>query len=287
MMNNPFDSSVQSLTNKSLRTAYLLSKAQRLPFCKRNILEAKILFWSWVYSDLTQRFICGVKNPSRTIDVNEKCKQYLLENKLANEKFVDFFFSFHAPLTSAFLKVLEKELSNGHPLAKKIELIGNELNELLNIARIELEGMRISCTSFGCLPMCPHFKETGISECEIYGIDNVFTLLINPEYYLEPNLFDDILKSLEAIKNPDEIIMIVDYRNMCARQTKYSWEDEGAWERYQQCKKHVKEIYFYKYSPCVNFGRYQNQLTRVMIPSKELRKKVCNAWIEKRELTYF
>jgi len=287
MMSDVFDISLKTLATKNLRTSFLLNRAQYLPYCKRNILEAQILFWSWVYSDLTQRFICGVKDPSREINVDEKCKQYLLKHKLANNKFIEFFFAFHAPLATAFLTILNRELSNGHPLPKKIELIGNELIELLNIARIELEGMRISCTSFGCAPMCPHFKKTGISDCETYGIDNVFTLLINPEYYLEPGLFDNILKSLTMIKDPESIIMIVDYRNMCDRQTRFSWEAEGAWERYQQCKKHVKEIYFYHYAPCVDFGIYYEKLKKVMIPSKELRKQVCDIWIDKRELIYF
>lgn len=286
-MTRAFDPAMKSLATKNLRTAFLLNKANQLPFCKKNILEGKILFWSWVYSDLIQRFVCNIKSPKRALDVNEKCKEYLIKNGLANEKFVEFFFAFHAPLTKAFLKILEHELSNGHTLEKKIELIGNELVELLNIARIELEGMRISCTTFGCTPMCPHFQQTGHSECEKYGIDNVFTLLINPEYYLETNLFEDILSTLSMIKNPEEIIMVVDYRNMCDRQTEYDWDDNGAWERYLHCKQYVKEIYFYRYSPCVNFGSHYEELQPRMIPSKELRKRLCDDWIKERKLTYF
>ena len=81
--------------------------------------------------------------------------------------------------------------------------------------------------------------------------------------------------------------MIVDYRNMCDRQIRYSLEEEGAWERYLKCKKHVKEIYFYKYSPCVDFGKYWDQLKSKMIPSKEERKRLCDGWIKDKSLIYF
>lgn len=286
-MNDTFTPAMESIAIKSLRTAFLLKKAQKLPYCKRNILEAKILFWSWVYSDLTQRFVLGVKNPSRELNANERCKKYLVENGLANEKFAEFFFAFHAPLTAAFLKILDHELSNGHTIEKKILLIGNEIVELLNIARIELEGMRMSCTAFGCTPMCPYFKETGHSECEKYGIDNVFSLFINPEYYLEKGLFDNILNSLNMIKTKDDIIMVVDYRNMCDRQKEYSWDSNGAWERYQKCKEHVKEVYFYHYAPCVSFGSHYDDLKPFLIPTKIARKEVCEKWSKERKLIYF
>ncbi len=287
MMSDVFNSTIKSLSEKNLRSAFLINKSQDLPFCKRNILEAKIVFWDWIYSELVQRILLKVENPIRAIDINNKCKQYLLENRLANPKFLEFFFAFHQPLTSAFLMVLQHELGNGHPIEEKIRLIGHELTELLNVARIELEGMRISCETFGCTPMCPAFKGGGKSECETYGMDEVFTLLINPEYYLQEGLFDDILKSLSMIKESDRIIMIVDYRNLCSRESCYNWDSEGAYQRYLHCKKYVKEIYFYKYETCVDFGNHAKELKKFCIPNKVAHKKLCSMWKKDRQLIYF
>ena len=286
-MTEVFNEIIKSLNYKELKTVYLLNKAKDLPYCKRNIIEAKILFWSFVYNELTQRILLGIKNPHRKLNINEECKQFLLENNLANPKVLEFFFNMHEALTCAFLDSLEKELSNGHKLEEKMKLIEEELLELLNIALIELEGLSVDCKAFGCSPICPKFQETGISECEARGVDNVVTIYINPEYFRNEKIVPGILSSIEKLKNSKDIILIVDYRNICSRMAEYNWDGVGAWERYLTCKNHVKEIYFYKAESCVDFGSRYNDLKHLIIPDKASKDKLIKSWKNKKELIYF
>ncbi len=285
-MNN-FDQVIESFGNKNLKVIYLLSRANKMPYCKRNILKAKILFWSFIYSELTQRLILDIKKPERHLNINNECKDFLLKNNLANEKITNLFFAFHEPLTAAFLRFLEQELSNGHDFECKMRLIESELLELLQIAANELDGMSLDCTSFGCEPVCPMYKKSGISECEFQGVDHIFTLFVTPEYYLEQDLFDKLVDNLELLKDVRETIMIVNYRLMCDRFIKYNWDQEGAWARYTKLKSYVKEIYFYNFDNCVNFGKHTKEIKHLMIPNIDAKKELVKHWREDKELIYF
>ncbi len=285
-MTKVFNEIIKSLNNKELKTIYLLSKAKDLPYCKRNILEAKILFWSFVYNELVQRILLNIENPHRNLNINKECKRFLLENNLANQKVLEFFFNMHEALTLAFLEFLEKELTNGHPIEKKVQIIEEELLELLNIAYIELEGLSVDCTAFGCSPICPKFNGSGISECKEKGIDNVVTIYINPEYFRNEKIVPSILSSIKKLKHSKDIILIVDYRNICNRMKHYNWNDTGAWDRYLLCKESVREIYFYKVFPCVDFGDNYDKLKKYIIPDKDSKELLIKKW-KNKELIYF
>ena len=285
-MTEVFNEIIKSLNYKELKTVYLLSKAKDLAYCKRNILEAKILFWSFIYNELVQRILLNIENPHRNLNINKECKRFLLENNLANSKVLEFFFNMHEALTLAFLEFLEKELTNGHPIEKKVQIIEEELLELLNIAYIELEGLDIDCTAFGCSPICPKFKESGISECSTKGVNSIVTIYINPEYFRNSNIVPGIISSLKNLKKSKDIILIIDYRNICNRMDSYKWDEYGAWERYNACKEFVKEIYFYKVFPCVDFGSKYNELKKFIIPDKESKELLIKKW-KNKELIYF
>lgn len=79
MMSN-FDQVIETFGTKNLKVIQLLNRASKLPYCKRNILKAKILFWSFIYSELTQRLVLGVEGCNRELNINERCKQFILDN---------------------------------------------------------------------------------------------------------------------------------------------------------------------------------------------------------------
>ena len=285
-MTEVFDNIIKSLNYKQLKSSFLINQAAELPYCKRNILRAKILFWDFIYSELAQRLILNVKGAHRSLNINNKCSEYLINNKLANPKVVDFFFAMHEPLTRAFLQVIQKELDNGHSLERKIEIIEEELLELLNIALIELNGLDVDCTAFGCTPICPRFQETGVSDCAARGVNNIVTVFVNPEYFLSDDILPGILASIKKLKNAKDIILLIDYRNMCLRMQTYDWESNGAYERYLICKQYVREIYFYKTNPCVSFGKYKDELNKYILKSEKDKKELIKNW-RQGKLIYF
>jgi len=285
-MTDKFNQIITSLNYKQLKTSFLLSQANELAYCKKNILQTKILFWDFVYSDLIQRLILEVKKPHRELNVNEECKKYILDHHLANPKVTESFFAMHEPLTRAMLKVINKELSNGHTLERKVQIIEEELLELLNIALIELQGLDVDCTAFGCNPICPRYKTTGVSDCAARGVNNIITLYINPEYFLSDDILPSILENIGKLKNSKDVVLIADYRNMCKRLSKYNWEANGSFQRYLNCKSKLKEVYFYKTDPCVDFGKYRPQLEKYIIKNAEDKKKLIRNW-KKGKLIYF
>ena len=270
---------------RNTRFTYLIDQANRLPYCKRNILLTKLFQWDAVLEGLISRILQGIKGYDKDINVNNQCKRQLIENNLAQEDFVDFFFKMHEPLTCAFLKMIARETANGLPLPQKIKLIVTELTELLNISMIELEGMDISCKLFGADPLCPQFKECGIEDCQ--DVSNVYTLVMCQEYFLEDGLFDKIVSSVGNKVKSEEVILIVDYRNMRDTMTSYDWEASGGAERFSNSISLVKAIYFYHTVGFVDFGDHLEKISPYIIPNKEELERLKESWKDNKELIYF
>jgi len=267
---------------RNLNNTYLIEKATKMPYCKRNILLTKIALWDKVYADIIDLLIRGGES-HRAWNINRDCLNYIKDKNLSNASFAEFFFNFHEPLTLAFLRRLLRELNNGMPYIEKFHFVAKEMTELLNIARIELDGLNISCESFGGEPMCPSYDACGVPDCT--DVDNVFFVMMNEEYAMEEGLFERILEiALEYLKRAkNKVIMIVDYKNML----KSSYEfGRKARARYDLCNAVVEQIYFYN-TETILFASKNSDLVPYIIPDKKGLNNVINTWREKKELVTF
>lgn len=271
---------------RNTRMLCITDKANKLPYCKRNIMNTMILLWDWVFTEFVERVILGLEHADRHLNANKKCKKFLLDNQLSHPEFTEFFFAFHEPLTAAFLRVLEYETSNGHSIDKKLKIVATELTELLNLARIELDGMRVDCSLLGSAPICPKHKQYGERECE--EIDNILTVMITPDYYLEPDLFNQIMSASKFLKNGKKFLIVVDYKNFDTRKNPpYEWAKNGGPSRYKHCMDVVTQVYFYNWQDQVDFGDWDIALKPFKIPNKVGLKQLSNSWIKEKRLIYF
>ncbi len=275
-------SSAQIIRN--LNNTYLIERANKLPYCKRNILLTMLVFWDTVYTDIVSTLVNNVKDSKRHWNVNSKCLDYIKQHRLANKFFTDFFFNFHEPLTLAFLRRLDRELGNGMPYIKKFDYVAKEMSELLNLACIELDGLSISCETFGGEPLCPSYLSCGINDC--VDVDNVFFLMMNDEYKMEPGLFEDILDVAMSYLRlaTDRVIMIVDYRNIHGDDYIFSVKARA---RYEKCMNVVEQVYFYHCVKNVSFARENSDLCKFIIPDKKSLNNVISNWKDKQELVMF
>ena len=259
---------------RNLNNTCLIEKASRLPYCKKNILLAKIVFWDKVYAEIIDTLLRGIKQPNKCWNVNKDCLEYIKEKDLSNHLFAEFFFNFHEPLTLAFLRKLLRELGNGMPYLDKFHFVAKEMTELLNIAWIELDGLDISCESFGGEPMCPSFKTCGRPDC--IDVNNIFFVMMNEEYAMEEGLFERILEvALEYLSRAKEkIIMIVDYRNL--HSSKYIFGPKAR-KRYEMCMKVAEQVYFY-HTKNISFASSNNDLAKFIIPDKKGLDNVISTW---------
>ena len=284
MMNNDILSFVASAqVSHNLNNVALIDKSKNLQYCKRNILLSKIIFWDQVFKSIATALLTGKK--LEMFDANQISQDFLMSNNnLACDKFVDFFFNFHQPITNAYLRKIERELSNGMPFDKKFQYLADEIGNLLNLSYVELEGLDISCASFGVEPSCPQYKATGESECS--DPSNVFFVMMNNEYKMEQGLFEKILSiAMNYLKEAkEEIIMIVDYRNM--EQTDYCFGKSGR-ARYEYCMQYVKQIYFYHWKGGLRFGKEFNGLEKFLIPDKTALKELIKLWKNEKKLLTF
>ena len=280
---------------RNTRLTYLIDQANRLNFCKRNIMLSKIFFWDLVLDDLISGLLRKVPN-KRSHNANETCIDFLRENSLSHPDFLEFFITLHEPLTLAFLKIIKREISNGLPISEKILLLVTELTELLNIAFIELEGMDINCDLFKSDPVCiknlnhcdllsEKWEKKCLKECS--DVSNVYTLIMCKEYFIETNLFDNIIKKVSDILFKNDIIFVIDYYNMKKYMDNYNWEKTGGWERYKKSAHKMKGLYFYNTENFVDFGSKYEEIKSFIIPDKAGYDLVKKNWREKRELTYF
>lgn len=273
-----------SMVTRNLNCTAIIDKAQRLEYCKRNILLAKLAFWDKVYTDIIDVLIRQDYPSKREWNANAECLKYIKNNELSNPFFAEFFFNFHEPLTLAFLRRLKKQLSNGMPLEKKFQFVASEITELLNIAYIELQGMDISCESFGGDPICPRYLACGKKDCD--NPSNVFFVMMNEEYKMELGLFENILAvAMRYLANTKEkVIMIIDYKNMI--QTDYVFGPKAR-ARYDYCLNVVEAIYFYNWKGGLTFGKEFKGLEPYLIPGKKGLNKVLKSWREGKELVTF
>ena len=269
---------------RNLNNSALIERARKLPYCKRNIMLTKIIFWDRVFSEVISALIGRVQNPQRKWDINDKCLEYIVENKLSNPFFAEFFFNFHQPLTDAFLRKLRKQLANGMPFDKKFNYLATELYELLNIGLIELEGMDISCESFGGGPICPTFEACRRQDCE--HSPNIFFLMMNEEYRIEEGLFDKILQVAWDYlrKATNKIIIVVDYKNI--NQNKYVFGPKAR-QRYDKSLEVVEAVYFYNWNNGITFQDDFTGLERFLIPNRKSLQTLIDSWREHRRLVYF
>ena len=287
MINNDNAQIVEAIAsaniNFSLKTVYLTERARQLPYCKKNILLTKIIFWTKIYNDIIKILLIDYQANRRNLNINIECLNYIINNHLANKYFAEFFFNFHEPLTQAFLKRLDKQLQNGLPYDQKFMLIATEIIELLNLARIELEGLDISCETFGGNPMCPAHTQCGVPDCA--DVSNIFFILLNEEYLMEPDLFDKIINQILAYLKiaKDDLLLIVDYRNI--HRNDYIFAEKGR-ERYNRIINHVAGIYFY-HADRVTFAHCNEDLTKYIIPDAKSLQKVKDIWKTKKQLITF
>ena len=269
---------------RNLNNSALIERARKLPYCKRNIMLTKIIFWDRVFSEVISSLISHIKNPKREWDVNARCLSYIVSNNLANPFFAEFFFNFHQPLTDAFLRKLKKELGNGMAYDEKFNYLAVELYELLNIALIELEGMEISCESFGGGPICPAYGACGRADCE--NSPNIFFLMMNEEYRIEENLFEKILdvafSYLKRAKN--KIIIVVDYKNI--NQQNYVFGAKAR-QRYDKSLEVVEAVYFYNWNRGLTFQNEFTGLEKFKIPDKKGLKRLVDSWSTQQKLVYY
>lgn len=265
---------------------YLSDRAAQLPFCKRNIMRVKLLLWDCVFNEFVERFIFKISQPIRNLNMNERCKQILLENNLSHSGFAEFFFAFHEPLTEAFLRLIENKTAAECSIDKKLNIVAQELTELLNIAWVELDGMRIDCELFGSAPICPMYKEHGKKECT--KATNILTVMMTEDYYLEKDLFCKIIDASTHLQQGKEILIVVNYGNFCRSiKEKYNWIENGGFTRYEKCMKLVKQVYFYQWEECVDFGGHTESLKSFMIPNKQGLYDLRDSWKNKKELIRF
>ena len=267
----------------SLNITYLTERARKLPYCKKNILLTKIIFWNKIYNDIIKLLLDDYKSNRRNLDANPECLKYIIDNHLANKTFAEFFFNFHEPLTHAFLHRLDIELTNGLPYDEKFKLIASEISELLNLARIELEALDISCETFGGEPMCPSYKKCGVNDC--IDASNIFFIMLNEEYLIEPDLFDKIVnKILAYLKvSKEDLLLIVDYRNI--ERNDYVFAEEGR-KRYDKILPYVAGIYFY-HTDKVTFAHCNKDLVKYIIPDKDSLKQLKESWRNNKQLITF
>ena len=275
-------SSAQIIRN--LNNTYLIERANKLPYCKRNILLTMIIYWDKVYAEIVDLLVREIEEPHRKWNVNLDCLEYLKTRNLSNPIFADFFFNFHEPLTIAFLKKVERELSNGMPYIKKFDFIAREMSELLNIASIELEGLNISCETFGGEPLCPSFISSEISDCD--DVDNIFFVMMTEEYQIETGLFEEILDVAIGYLSlsVEKIIMIVDYKNMKSNDYEFG---PNARARYEKCMKVVEQVYFYHCEGHAKFAKENCDLCKFIIPNKKGLDSVVSSWKDNQELIVF
>ena len=270
---------------RNTRFNFLIDQANKLPYCKRNIMLMKLFFWDITLDDLISSILNNIKGNKRKVDANQKCLDYLLENNLAQKEFTEFFFRMHSPLTRAFLNMIAQETANGLSIPRKIRLIVIELTELLNIALIELEGIDLECKMFVAKPLCIKFNVCGIPECQ--NVSNVYTVVICKEYFLEPGLFDEIIEAVGDSIVKEGVIMVVDYTNMRKTMHSYDWGKTGGLNRFEISKDKVKALYFYNTEGFVDFGKFKEKFAPYIIPDKKGLKLLKDTWRTKKELTYF
>jgi len=269
----------------STRTIHLIDRAAKLPYCKRHILQTKILFWQKAILQLCERVVYGNTTDRRSIDMNDACRKFLLDNNLVHPDFVNFFFTLHEPLSNAFLKHIREVMDSGYSPERKVKYIIIELTELLNISRIELSGMDLSCDIFNKEPVCVNFNTCKIRECK--KPSNVFTLVMCAEYFMEPGLFDKIIENVGAQYDLKDIVVVIDYQNMRSQMTKYNWANSGGKHRRETCMAFVKEMYYYNWEGFVLFGKYQKELAPVLLKNKKDYQVLKETWRDKKELVYF
>ena len=269
---------------RNLNCTALITKANSLEYCKRNILLTKIIFWDRVYSEIVDILINKPENPKRSLNANAACLKYIKDNELANPFFAEFFFNFHEPITLAFLRRLKAQLNNGMPYDKKFQYVANEITDVLNLAFVELQGLDISCEAFGGDPLCPTYRECNIKECNDPA--NIFFVMMNEEYKMEPGLFEEILAvAMRYLKQAkDKIIMIVDYKNM--KQTDYTFGPKAR-ARYDFCMQSVEQVYFYNWKAGMSFGEEFRGLEPYLIPDKKALNNLIATWKTKKELITF
>jgi len=285
-MNETFESKVLTAATsaqltRNLGNTCLIHKANKLPYCKRNIMLAMITFWDKVYADIIDLLIRRSTNSNRKWNVDEDCLSYIKEKGLASFTFAEFFFNFHSPLSTAFIKHLKRELNNGMPYLEKFNFLARELNELLNLASIELEGLSISCETFGGEPICPTSKLYGVKDCA--DTDNIFFVMMNPEYHLEQGLFEEILGiALDYLNRAkDKVIMIVDFKNLNGTNNYFG---PKARVKYNKCLDVVEQVYFYHCDGHMTFAPENEDLKRFVIPDKTTLDKVVAAWKNEQKL---
>ncbi len=271
-------SSAQIIRN--LNNTYLIGQAHKLPYCKRNILLTMIIFWDNIYTEIIELLMKKDLESSKVWNVKSCCLKYLTEHNLSNPFFAEFFFNFHQPLTLAFIRRIKRELNNGLPYIDKFKLVAEELTELLNIAYIELDGLDISCESFGGVPLCPSYLDHGKNDC--VEANGVFFVLMNEEYIMEKGLFEKILDvALSYLKKAnDKVLMVVDYKNMHG--TNYIF-GPNARNRYEKCMEVVEQVYFYNCDGIISFASENNDLVKFAIPDKKSLKSLIKTWKDSKE----
>ena len=265
---------------RNLNNTALIQKANRMPFCKKNIMLAKLFFWDKVFAEIMELLVLEKHDPNHIWNVNDKCLAYLKDNNLSNPYFADFFFNFHEPLTTSFIKKLQKQLNNGMPLLAKFNYLVTEMSELLNISQIELEGMKLSCQAFGGEPICPSYQRCGVQEC--HDPENIFFVMLSQDYLVDPEIFNEVLKiTHEAFKRSSiPVIMIIDYRNINPNDYVF---DVNAKTRYDKCLEFCEAVYLYKWANKDNF----KGIEQFLIPDRKGLELVRGNWHKKKELTYF
>jgi len=252
----------QSIYYKKL---YIFNKyVSSLNNCKKNIYLAIQHFWDIEIN----KFL--ISNSAINFPF-EECFNFIVNNKYANSNFTTFFFAFYKPTAKAFINKINS-LTRTY-LDSFITAIFCIYGDMLNLLAIELEGLDISCEVVGNNHICNDFK------CK--DTSNIVTLLITPEYFLERDLFNNLIDAFKLLTNKKKVVLIVDYRNL---HIPYSWEREKAYIRYEKSKKYFCDIYFYRFGDNISFDGYveesklihNEQEYKKIMSLLENKQRVCN-----------
>lgn len=268
---------------RNLNTTALIQKAQRLPYCKRNILLALLLFWDKVYTDVTDILVNKKKESRREWNVNNQCLEYLQNMQAGHPRIIEFFFTYHAALTNVFVDKVRKELKNGKAYHLKFQYLADELSELMNLAYLALTGLRFDCVTLGGTPVCIDAKQQWFSDCGV--TDDMFVVLITEEHLRCPQLLQETVDAIypyfQSLKKP--MIAILDYRNVGSSNYVFG---EKARKRYEQVRQVFKAVYLYNINQAMRLSRVDG-IEQYIIPDKNGLRLVKKNWQDSRKVTLF